>query len=104
MLNSLSPMAAYPTREEAGIHLDFCFTVNRSCYDEQHANSDWSRDAGWLITECLGFRHEAMYSYGVGKAPRAVANGRAKQHLRFCAYGQLGFYAHGGGCVDELSQ
>jgi hypothetical protein len=40
MPNSLSAMAAYPTREEAGVHLDFRFTVNRSCYDEQYGDSN----------------------------------------------------------------
>jgi hypothetical protein len=60
-----------------GIHLAQSFAD--SCYDEKYTDSDWSGDAGSLLSECLNFDHENSFAYWIGKAPRTSVSARAKQ-------------------------
>jgi hypothetical protein len=67
------------TREEVGMHLDRSFA--NSCYDKERTDSDWSRDAGSLLSECLNFDHKDSIAYWVGSAPGTSVNARAQATL-----------------------
>jgi hypothetical protein len=72
MLGPLSPISSCYSREEAGVHLNRSFAESGSCYADEYGCSDRHRDAGWLITECLNFRHNEMHPYWIGKALRVI--------------------------------
>jgi hypothetical protein len=77
VLDSLSIRSYSLTREAVGTHLNLCFAVG--CYDEERTDSDWSRDAGSLLSECFNLDYEDRFTYWIGKAPRTSVNARAKQ-------------------------
>jgi hypothetical protein len=64
------------TREQVGMHLEQSFADGY--YNEEYMDSDWSRDAGLLLSECLNFDHENPFTYWIGRALRTSVNARAK--------------------------